>query len=47
MIQDIIAGILCVIAVAAGIWGYRVENGGTLKNEKIRNESEENRDEKN
>ena len=32
MSQDIIAGVLCVIAVAAGVWGWWIENRGTCEN---------------
>ena len=42
MIQDIFVGILCVIMVAAGVWCWWVDNGGTFKrNEKTtKNETE-------
>lgn len=42
MIQDIFVGILCLIAVAAGVWCWWVDNGGTFKrNEKTtKNETE-------
>ena len=28
MLMNIVAGIMCVICVAAGIWGWWFENGG-------------------
>ena len=31
MFGDIVAGVLCLIAAAAGIWVCRVENGGKEK----------------
>lgn len=30
MIQNIIVGILCLIALAAGIWGWWTDNGGSF-----------------
>lgn len=33
MIQNIFVGILCVIALSAGVWGWIVDNGITLKKE--------------
>lgn len=47
--QDMIAVLLCVIALAAGIWNWWVDNGGTFaKEEKNKtDECEECRDEKN
>lgn len=34
MIQHIFAAILCVIAAAAGIWDWRLENGGSFESKK-------------
>lgn len=33
MIQNIFVGILCVIALSAGVWGWIVDNGITFKKE--------------
>lgn len=46
--QDIFVGILCVIAVAAGVWGWWVDNGGSFrKDKKSVEEREEGCNEKN
>lgn len=49
MFQNIIAGVLCVIVLAAGVWGWWVDNGGTFKRDNTKNleECEENKNEKN
>lgn len=40
MIQDIFVGILCVIAAAAGVWCWWVDNGGTFHKNKKAAENE-------
>ena len=47
--QNIFVAVLCVIALAATIWGWWVDNGGTFKrdNENNIDECEESRNEKN
>lgn len=49
MVQNICVGILCVVALAAGVWGWWVDNGGTFGkgHENDAKECEECRDEKN
>ena len=49
MIQNIFVGILCVIALSAGVWGWIVDNGITLKKENKENKSieEDKQNEKN
>ncbi len=32
--QDIFVGVLCVLALAAGFWGWWIDNGGSNKKEK-------------
>lgn len=49
MAQNIFVGVLCVIALAAGIWVLWVDNGVSFgkDNKKDTKKSEENNDEKN
>ncbi|MGN0402376.1 MAG: hypothetical protein ACI4HQ_08975 [Acetatifactor sp.] len=44
--QDIFVGVLCVIALAAGVWAWWVDNRGTDEREGVK-ESEEYTNEKN
>ena len=46
MVQDIFVGVLCVIAVAAGVWVWWLDHGGREEKEK-KDEGEEYSDEKN
>ena len=34
MFSNILVAIMCVIAIAAGIWGWRLENGGSFQGSK-------------
>ena len=34
MLSNIIVAIMCVIAIAAGIWGWWMENGGSSETSK-------------
>ena len=48
--QDIFVGIICVLALAAGVWGWWVDNGSSFKKkekEKTVDECEEVCNEKN
>ncbi len=38
--QDIFVGVLCVIAVAAGVWCWIFDTKASRKNEKTENEAE-------
>ena len=51
MILNIVVGIMFVIVIAAGFWGWWIDNGGTFgkekENEKENCKEEEKKDEKN
>jgi uncharacterized protein HemX len=44
MIQNIFVGILIVIAIGAGIWGWWSERGNTKEKEEITQEKEINKE---
>lgn len=33
MVQNIFVGVLCVVALGVGIWGWWFDNGGSFKND--------------
>ena len=38
MLQDIFVGFLCVVVAAAGLWGWWIDNGDTLKKDNHKEE---------